>query len=105
MRHLLLFLFLGLGLGAVSAESNGSIPAASPVVQSSASLADLGRLLDQRLTLMPDVARHKWNSGAPIDDPERERRIIDGLKDQAVALGLPADFATHFFTARSRQPR
>lgn len=31
----------------------------------------------ERLALMPDVARHKWNTGAAITDPAREQRLIE----------------------------
>ncbi len=36
-------------------------------------------LMDQRLAVAVDVAQAKWNSGAPIDDPVRERQILDDL--------------------------
>lgn len=62
--------------------------------------ADLGRLIDERLSLMPDVARLKWNSGAPVEDSERERRVIEGIRAQAPAYGLAPEFAVRFFTAQ-----
>jgi len=39
-----------------------------------------------RLTLMPDVARHKWNAGAAVADPPREEAVIAA----AIAAGRDA---------------
>ncbi len=36
-------------------------------------------LIDQRLDVAEKVAQTKWNSGAPINDPARERKILDDL--------------------------
>ncbi|MCW5299253.1 gamma subclass chorismate mutase AroQ [Herbaspirillum lusitanum] len=36
-------------------------------------------LIDQRLDVAVKVAQTKWNSGAPINDPARERQILDDL--------------------------
>lgn len=63
-------------------------------------LAPLGALLAQRLAMMPDVARHKWNTRSPIDDPAREREILAGLRRDAEALGLPAPWAEQVFRAQ-----
>ncbi|WP_414663343.1 gamma subclass chorismate mutase AroQ [Horticoccus sp. 23ND18S-11] len=57
-------------------------------------------LMAQRLALMPDVARHKWNTATAIEDLPREQQIIDGLKQQAEALGVPAAWAERFFRAQ-----
>lgn len=40
---------------------------------------DLLRLIDQRLSVAVMVAQTKWNSGAPINDPVREQKILDDL--------------------------
>src|SRR6516164_3452123 len=61
-------------------------PGAAP---SPATLAELGRLIDTRLALSVDVARYKWNTGGKIEDGKREAQVIDDLKKQAAALGLP----------------
>jgi chorismate mutase-like protein len=63
-------------------------------------LAPLGALLAQRLALMPDVARHKWNTRSPIEDPAREREILAGLRRDAEALGIPAPWAERLFRAQ-----
>ena len=64
------------------------------------SLEPLRRLMDQRLALMPDVARYKWNTKSAIEDLPREQIIINGLKDEARALGVPAAWAEKFFRAQ-----
>ena len=57
-------------------------------------------LIQQRLGYMDDVARNKWNSGAPIEDLPREREIIDGIGQQAAGYGLDAAIARDFFRAQ-----
>jgi cyclohexadienyl dehydratase len=48
----------------------------------------LFRVMDERLSFMPAVAAHKWKSGAPITDPERERVVAERAAESANALGL-----------------
>ncbi|MBJ7313786.1 gamma subclass chorismate mutase AroQ [Rugamonas sp. CCM 8940] len=57
-------------------------------------------LMDERLALMPDVARHKWNIQAAIEDLPRERAIIAALARQAAEAGVPAAWAESFFKAQ-----
>ena len=57
----------------------------------------LRKLLGERLALMPDVARHKWNTRSPIEDLARESQIIAGLQRDAEAVGIPAPWAERFF--------
>lgn len=64
------------------------------------SLEPLRRLIDERLALMPDVARHKWNAKGAIDDLPREQKVIDALSAQAQLLGIPARWAERFFRAQ-----
>ncbi|MES3025611.1 MAG: gamma subclass chorismate mutase AroQ [Pseudomonadota bacterium] len=63
-------------------------------------LEPLRRLIDERMALMPDVARHKWNTRGPIDDLPREQRLIEALKAQAQLLGIPGAWAERFFRAQ-----
>jgi chorismate mutase len=60
----------------------------------------LYRLMAERLALIPDVARHKWNTRAAIQDLVREQQIVEGLKREAEAVGVPATWAEHFFSAQ-----
>lgn len=64
------------------------------------SLQPLRDLMAARLALMPDVARHKWNRHDVIEDLPREQKIIRSLQEQALALGVPAAWAAHFFRAQ-----
>jgi chorismate mutase len=57
-------------------------------------------LIGQRLGYMDDVARNKWNSGAPIEDLPREREIIDSLGKQAPEYGLDPAIARDFFRSQ-----
>lgn len=63
-------------------------------------LEPLGELIAERLALMPDVARYKWNTRTPVEDLVREAQIIAALKREAEALGVPAGWAERFFRAQ-----
>jgi len=58
-------------------------------------------LVDQRLNVAVMVAQAKWNSGAPINDPARERKILEDLS--ASLTGASEDekvFMRRFFQAQ-----
>lgn len=55
-------------------------------------------LIDQRLDVATMVAQTKWNSGAPIDDPTREKQILDHLT--ANLKEADTVFARCFFQAQ-----
>ncbi len=74
--------------------------AAPPSAADSAKIDRVLLLIGERLSYMDDVARNKWNSGAPIEDLPREREIIDGLGRQAADYGLDAGTARDFFRAQ-----
>ncbi|MFC4913040.1 chorismate mutase [Actinomadura gamaensis] len=60
----------------------------------------LGRLTDliiQRLRVSDEVAASKFGTGSPIDDPARERQVLDQVRRQAGDLGLDPASATAFF--------
>jgi chorismate mutase-like protein len=60
----------------------------------------LGRLVDERLALMPDVARYKWNQHAAIEDLPREQALIESVRRQAPQHGVEPDRAAAFFAAQ-----
>ncbi len=66
----------------------------------SAAAVVLAQLIDERLTLMPDVARYKWNQKAAIEDLPRERQLIESVRQQALQRGLSPDRAEAFFAAQ-----
>jgi chorismate mutase-like protein len=69
------------------------------------SLDRLLRLMEQRLTLMHDVARWKWNAGQPIAAPERERELLRSVVEGGRGRGLDPNFVRSFFTAQIQAAR
>lgn len=60
-------------------------------------VAQLLSLQKTRLDVAAPVARSKWNSHAPIDDPAREQAILDDVAARAQQIGLDAPWARRFF--------
>ena len=79
-------------LAGCASQPPGAIP--------SAKIDRVLTLIQERLGYMDDVARNKWNSGAPIEDLPRERDILDGIVSQAATYGVDPDFARDFFRAQ-----
>ncbi|WP_050479621.1 gamma subclass chorismate mutase AroQ [Herbaspirillum rhizosphaerae] len=58
-------------------------------------------LMDQRLNVAVMVAQSKWNSGAPINDPVREQKILDDLSASLTNAGEgEKSFMRRFFQAQ-----
>jgi chorismate mutase-like protein len=57
----------------------------------------LSDLIEERLSLMTDVARAKWNSGGAIEDPAREQQLLADVGVKAQEFGISAEWAKHFF--------
>jgi chorismate mutase len=58
-------------------------------------------LVDQRLEVAVKVAQTKWNSGAPINDPAREQKILDDLTASLKISGAEEkSFMRRFFQAQ-----
>ncbi len=57
-------------------------------------------LMGQRLLLMHDVARWKWNAGKPITDERRERELLSDLEQRGLALGLDRPTTRAFMAAQ-----
>ena len=89
LRVCMLALFLA------GCQSPGVIPEASRHEE----VDRLLTLIEQRLDVAPMVARAKWNSGAPIDDPVREKQILDGLM-QTLDAGGKLDEESKLFMRR-----
>jgi len=63
----------------------------------------LDRLLQfmrQRLLLMHDVARWKWNQKQAIADPKREQAFLESMQARGQAHGLKDEFVRSFFRAQ-----
>ncbi|MFN4258725.1 MAG: gamma subclass chorismate mutase AroQ [Gemmataceae bacterium] len=57
-------------------------------------------LMKQRLLLMHEVARWKWTNGIPIQDTEREARVLQAVEIKARNRGLNTALVKRFFTAQ-----
>ena len=80
----------------------GCAPAThSPPPTGSDAAADaLLELMRERLLVMHDVARWKWNARQPIADPKRERELLDELASRAAEHGLSPDEVRRFMRAQ-----
>lgn len=54
----------------------------------------------ERLALMPDVARWKFNRSLPVSVPEREQKLLAELVEQGRTLNLPPSVVKPFFEAQ-----
>jgi chorismate mutase len=54
----------------------------------------------QRLLVMHDVARWKWNSRVPVTDLVREQTILNDIVAQSKQHGLDPAFVRDFFVAQ-----
>ncbi|MGW3419653.1 chorismate mutase [Streptomyces phaeochromogenes] len=75
-------------------------PPAAPESATAAPARGLGALTElftERLLLADKVAAAKYGTEAPIDDPARERQILDDVAARAAGLGLDPDSVTAVF--------
>jgi len=63
-------------------------------------VARLASLIDERLVLVLEVARYKWNTGAAIEDPPREQALMVSLRQKAAPLGIAEARVDAFFLAQ-----
>lgn len=83
-----------------------AVASAAPDLHDGADLvADVYRLADERLALMPAVAAAKWATGQPVTDPVREEAVIRSAADRAVALGLERDGVVALLRVQIRMAR
>jgi cyclohexadienyl dehydratase len=69
---------------------------------------DIDRVVDltlERGALMHDVAAWKWLHGRPVTDPQRERELLDRMREQARVLGMEPDALAAFFELQMRWAR
>jgi chorismate mutase len=87
--------------------ASGCRPADAPAAprRDLASLDRLLRLMEERLTLMHEVARWKWNTGQPITDPQRERESLQSVVERGRGEGLDPDLVRSFFAAQMEAAR
>jgi len=90
--------WLGVVLGLVLAA--GCATTANFTAVDTAAVDRLLVLIKDRLEVAPEVARTKWNTKAPIDDPLRNQQIIEGVAKAATDYGLDPQVASAFFRAQ-----
>jgi chorismate mutase-like protein len=95
------------GLLLASLAASGCRPAGVPVAprRDLATLDRLLRLMRERLALMHEVARWKWNAGQPIRDAERERELLHSVVEGGRGKGLDPDLVRPFFAAQMEAAR
>jgi chorismate mutase-like protein len=95
------------GLLIVLLAAGGCQPANEPVLprRDLAHLDRLLRLMQQRLTLMHEVARWKWNAGQPITEPQRERELQHSVVERGRGKGLDPELVRPFFAAQLEAAR
>lgn len=69
---------------------------------------DILQLLSQRMALVAEVARYKRETGTPIRDLAREKRVLEDRRRRALSLGLPPDTVDSLYrlllvSSRARQ--
>ena len=57
-------------------------------------------LMNKRFAVMLDVARAKWNTKAPTEDPARERALLAAMADAGREFDLDPVITTAFFAAQ-----
>ncbi|MEU9750618.1 gamma subclass chorismate mutase AroQ [Streptomyces niveus] len=67
------------------------------VLSAGRELTALTDLFAERLLVADKVAAAKYGTDRPIDDPARERKILDDVADRAVGLGLDPDVVVAVF--------
>lgn len=61
---------------------------------------ELLQLMQERLALMHDVARWKWNAKKPSADPQREQAFLKAIQKRCAEHGVDPALARTFFTAQ-----
>ncbi|MGW2277278.1 chorismate mutase [Streptomyces sp. NPDC001770] len=60
-------------------------------------LGPLAGLVIERIRISDDVAASKYGTESPIEDPVREEQVLQGVREQAVVIGVDPDEAAVFF--------
>ena len=58
------------------------------------------KLINERLSYMPDVARYKYERQLPVEDLSREQQILNSIAPDAGAVGLAPNSVKPFFQAQ-----
>ena len=77
-----------------------SLGQSAAATESGERLQRLREVMTERLVIMEQVARYKWNAGLPVEDPDREAAILKKTLAMAVGGGLNPEFATRVVRAQ-----
>ncbi|WP_394834774.1 chorismate mutase [Pendulispora rubella] len=82
--------------GGVSAQQK---PATEPAAPSPAdkAVASLASLASERLGVADRVAASKWGTDKPIDDPPREKQVLDDMAKRASEMGVDSEAVQRIF--------
>jgi chorismate mutase len=75
----------------------GALPRIAAADADDTALTNLVALASQRLALAEPVARWKWATGKPIEDPPREAELLASVEKRATQTGIDAAYARAFF--------
>jgi cyclohexadienyl dehydratase len=87
---------------AIAVGTSAILPAEFSDAKAAQSLV---RAIDERLTIMRDVAAAKWLAGAPILDAAREAVVLQQVAARAKSLGLDPATTQAFFAEQIRLAR
>ncbi|OKH98558.1 chorismate mutase [Streptomyces sp. CB02923] len=73
------------------------VPVPAPAPPKAEALRPLAVLSAQRLATADLVAAAKWGTGSPVDDPARERQVLDAVARRAVELGTDPRWTSRIF--------
>ncbi|HET6881972.1 MAG TPA: gamma subclass chorismate mutase AroQ [Pirellulales bacterium] len=83
-----------------AAQTPTAVARASSTTGSDAALHGLLHLMRERLLIMHEVAKWKWNEGQSIADPERERQLLADLERRGLVYGLSRERTRAFMEAQ-----
>lgn len=75
-------------------------PVAATADPADSVVSDLKIVLHDRLSLMPAVARYKWENKLPVEDLRRETQILQRTVERAGALGIRQVYAEQVVQAQ-----
>jgi chorismate mutase len=76
------------------------LPHAPPTTTAAPATTALLDLMNERLKLMRNVAKAKWNTHAKIEDPAREAALLKEMASAGREHGLDPALSTAFFAAQ-----
>ncbi len=77
-----------------------SVSFSKPRQDHMARLEALKKAIANRLGVMTQVARYKWNNGLAVEAPEREAAVLEASITRATDMGMDPDFARRVVTAQ-----